>query len=178
MAEKEYRRLTRARSRRKGPLTFVISVQRSSLWLGRDHLLNVDSSYFAEKYRRFYFRDIQAITIRKTGRRRIWNLVLALLLLFSFGLAARDLSTALSDGFASPVLAVWFSILAMALLANNLLGPSCTVYLRTAVQTEELPSLNRIRRTRKVLDRIRPLIVAVQGQLAVEDVSARMREMI
>jgi hypothetical protein len=52
------------------------------------------------------------------------------------------------------------------------------VHLRTAVQIEELPSLNRIRRTRRVLDRVRPLIVAAQGPLAPEEISGRMSEMV
>jgi hypothetical protein len=177
MAEREYQRLTRPRSRRKGLLTFVIFVKRSSLWLGKDHLLNVDSSFFAEEYKRFYFRDIQAIIIRRTERRKIWNFVLTLVVLLSFAPAARQLPDLSSDSFLSVVIAIWFSILALGLLANNLLGSSCTVHLRTAVQIEELPSLNRIRRTRKVLDRVRPLIVAVQGRLAPEEVSARMSEM-
>jgi hypothetical protein len=68
-------------------------------------------------------------------------------------------------------------LVGMPLLLNNLLGPTCTCHLRTAVQTEELPSLSRVRRVRRVLNRIRPLIVAAQGQLTSEEVSARMREL-
>ena len=33
----------------------------SSVWLADDHLLLVKSARFREEYRRFYFRDIQAI---------------------------------------------------------------------------------------------------------------------
>ena len=46
-------------------------------------------------------------------------------------------------------------------------GPSCRCHIRTAVQTEVMPSLNRIRRADKVLTSIKPLIDAVQGPLAV-----------
>jgi hypothetical protein len=35
--------------------------------------------------------------------------------------------------------------------------------VRTAVQTEWLTSLNRLRQTGRVLDRLRPLIAAAQG---------------
>jgi len=67
--------------------------------------------------------------------------------------------------------------LGLILLANALSGPTCRCSIRTAVQTDDLPSLNRLRRTRKVLARLRPLIAAAQGQLAPEEISARMRDL-
>src|SRR5438477_12551721 len=76
MAEKEYQRLTRARPRSKFA---VVSSGNSSLWLGKDHLLCIDSNGYTENYKRFYFRDIQALLIRKTERRKWWGLVFAVL---------------------------------------------------------------------------------------------------
>ena len=73
MPEKEYHRLTRARPRSAFAVAFI---SRSSLWLGRDHLLCVDSSGYTETYKRFYFRDIQAVTIVATKRRTVFNGVL------------------------------------------------------------------------------------------------------
>jgi hypothetical protein len=178
MAEKEYRRLSRPRLRRRGLLT--VASTRSSLWLGKDHLLNIDSNRFTEEYKRFYFRDIQAITIRKTKRREIWNFALLMLLIGWIAMVINELSSAgpAIDPAMGTLLGALFLILAVPLLANNVLGPSCAVYLQTAVQIEELPSLSRMRRARKVLDRIRPLIVAAQGQLTPEEVSIRIRGMI
>jgi hypothetical protein len=66
-------------------------------------------------------------------------------------------------------------VFAVPLLINNLLGPSCVCHLRTAVQTEELSSLNRLRRARKLLNRIRPLIAAAQGELSPGEIPARLR---
>ena len=66
-------------------------------------------------------------------------------------------------------------VFAVPLLINNILGPACTCYLRTAVQIEEMPPLSRVRRARQVLDRIRPFIIAAQGGLPPEEISARMR---
>src|SRR5882724_2221817 len=41
----------------------------SSLWLGPDHLLVVEIAGITEKYRRFYFRDIQAVIVEpRDGR--------------------------------------------------------------------------------------------------------------
>ena len=65
----------------------------------------------------------------------------------------------------------------LLLLLNTLRGSACVCHLRTAVQEEELPSLNRVRRARKVLDRLRPLIAATQGQLAPEEIQARLQEL-
>ena len=170
MAEKEYLRLTRPRVRRKGFLTIAVGSARSSLWLGKDHLLNIDATSYAEEYKRFYFRDIQAFTIQKTRRHEIWNWVLSVLLILC-------LAGVLSEA-TRPFMAFLILIFAMSLLINNILGPTCAFYIRTAVQTEHVPSLNRIRRTRKVLDHIRPLIVAAQGQLTPEELSTRIHEAI
>src|SRR5213082_404842 len=88
MPEKEYQRLTRARPRSRFA---VVSSGNSSLWLGKDHLLCIDTSGYTENYKRFYFRDIQALLIRKTGRRKWWGLVFAVLavaFLFPAGLSS------------------------------------------------------------------------------------------
>lgn len=168
MAEKEYRRLTRWRGRRQGWITIGLAT-RSSLWLGSDHLLKIDSNRFVETYKRFYFRDIQAITIRTTKRRQFWNVILLLLLLMCLG--------GLSEPFVRRFVPWTMLVLAAPLLVNNLLGITCVTFLRTAVQVEELPSLSRVGRVHKVLERIRPLISAAQGELTPEETSAGMQEM-
>ncbi len=50
--------------------------------------------------------------------------------------------------------------------ASFLRGPTCRCTLSTAVQTQDLPSLNRVRTARKVLARIRPFIEAAQRETA------------
>jgi hypothetical protein len=167
MAEIEYQRLTRSKRRHK----FVEALSRSSsLWLGEDHLLCIDSNHFAETYKRFRFRDIQAITIRKTRKREFWNFVLSLTILLFIGILLTSSDTYWWVGT--------ITVLGVPLIFNNILGPTCTAYLRTAVQLEELPSLNRIGRADKVLGRIRPLIAAAQGELSSEDASARLHELV
>jgi hypothetical protein len=174
MPEKEYQRLTRARSR---TAFGAVSVSRSCLWQGKDHLLRIDSSGYTESYKRFYFRDIQAVTIVATKRRVVLNGVLLVpLVICLVGLATNLFPLPKGNAAASIAWAVFTVIFAVPLLINNMLGPTCTCYLRTAVQTEELSSLNRVRRARKVLDRIRPLITAAQGsQPPPGELSARMQ---
>jgi len=175
MAEEQYQRLTWAHRRQAGFI--AVTYARSSLWLGKDHLLCIDSNGFSETYKRFYFQDIQAVTIRMTRRRMFWNWVLgvpAILFVAGWGYAA-----AVSRFAGWEEIIPWVVltlIVAFPLLINNLRGPTCACQLRTAVQTEELPSLCRIRKTRKILDRLRPLIAQAQGQLAPEEIPARMQE--
>lgn len=179
MPQKEYQRLTRARARS----AFAVAVlSHSSLWLGKDHLLCVDTAYFTETYKRFYFRDIQAITLVASRRRFIWNWIFGIptviLLVLLLGSLPYTGSTGPNSNLGEIVfLAFLTSVFAVALLINNLLGTSCTCYLRTAVQMEELSSLSRLRRARKVLNRIRPLIIAAQGTLTPEEIASRMREL-
>jgi len=173
MPEKEYQRLTRARSRSAFAVAFM---SRSSLWLGKDHLLCVDSSGYTETYKRFYFRDIQAFTLVATKRQTVWNGVLLVPIVICLAGLATNLSFP-PRGEAATIItwAIFTVIFIVAFLIHNLLGPTCICHLRTAVQTEELPSLNRLRRVRKVLERIRPFIIAVQGELPPEEISFRMR---
>jgi hypothetical protein len=170
MSYNEYGRLTRSRVRHSGFMT-VVAAPRSSLWLGRDHILKIDSMRFTEEYKRFYFRDIQAITICTTRRRAIWNLVLTLGMSFFVAVLV------MQPGPGAVVFTVVsLSILGVFLIANNVLGPTCAVYLRTAVQIDQLGSLNRVRRAHSVLDRLRPLITAAQGRLGPDELSSRLRE--
>jgi hypothetical protein len=71
---------------------------------------------------------------------------------------------------------VFTLIFAVPLLINNLRGPTCACTLRTAVQTEELPSLCRLPKTRRILNLLRPLIAQAQGQLAPEEIPARLQK--
>jgi hypothetical protein len=173
MAAQKYQRLTRER----GPAQLsIIAMTRSSLWLGDDHLLLVASTGYSETYKRFFFRDIQAFTVRKTKTRLVWNWILGILLALSAlitWVASRNDSTATALIIVTIILLVVFGL---PLLLNNLFGPTCACQIRTAVQTEDLPSLSRARKTQKILNQIRPLIIAAQGQLTGDEVSARLRE--
>ncbi len=159
MAEKEYTRLPGRGIRRQS----IVSVVRTmtTLWLGPDHLLVVDSmGGYTENYKRFFFRDIQAFQVRRTTRGRIWSAVLLFL-----SLVGGALAWTVSD------VAWWYFWMAVGmffgllLLANVLQGPTCVTHIRTAVQVEEIPSLRRLRNVRRVLERLRPLIEQAQGTL-------------
>jgi hypothetical protein len=173
MPDNKYQRLTYSRGRG----VFAVAVQsRVSLWLGEDHLLCADSNGYSETYKRFYFRDIQAITIRQSTRRNVWNAILVL----PVATCLLGLIVSLLPGHDTAAIVVWsiFGTLFVApFVINNVRGPTCTCQLRTAVQIEELPSLCRVRKARRVIEQIRPLVAAAQGgELPAEAVSALMRE--
>ncbi len=157
MAEPVYQRLTRARGR-QGVGAALFS--RWSLWLGEDHVLSVESTGYSERYKRFYFRDIQAITLTQTSWWIYWGMAMGVLAGVFGAIALFSGEIVLAYIFA-PVAALFF----FATLYDFVLGPSCICELRTAVQTEQLPSLNRVPRALKVLGRLRAPITAAQGEL-------------
>ncbi|HEY6929393.1 MAG TPA: hypothetical protein VJA66_06935 [Thermoanaerobaculia bacterium] len=129
----------------------------STLWLGPDHLLAVDGRGYSENYRRFYYRDIQAIATVRTSR---WIAMAAL-----FGLAA----AAVGWGFlasSSELRWIWMIPgipLLLLFLLNLLYGPTCVCRITTAAQTVPLPSLTRAPSARRALERIRARVEAEQG---------------
>jgi hypothetical protein len=127
-----------------------------TLWAAPDHVLMVRASSFGERYKRFYFRDIQAIFLRPTPR-GFWSRIV-------FGiLAAAGVAGAIatSDGIAGTL---WFvaAVLGALLIADFLKGPTCACFVKTAVQMERLGSLTRTRKAERVLARLRPLIRQAQ----------------
>ena len=137
------------------------------IWLGDDHLLYQLSTSFTEDYKRFYYRDIQAITIRKTKRFMIWNIILAALCLASGLLAVSLGHTFSADPFLYMVALVSF----VFLLLNLSMGPTCICQLYTFVSAEELYSLKRLRTARKALKIIVPLIEEKQRDMRVTGIS-------
>ncbi len=134
-----------------------------TLWQGMDHLLHIYARFGVEDYKRYYFSDIQAIVTRKTAVGFVQNLVLGLFLCLFLWLAIT-----FGEGWS-----VFFGIIAalmlISLVINVLRGPTCETHLMTAVQTEKLHSLHRLKNTSKIMNRLRPLIEQVQGSLSSAD---------
>jgi hypothetical protein len=146
-----YRRLT---GKKKG---FLVGYH--NLWQGSDHLLQIHSRLGVEDYKRFYFSDIQAIITRKTDTGKIQNFILGTLTGL-FGLFAVT-----SGGAWSVFNAIIAGVMLLVLIANVFKGSTCETYLLTAVQTEKLHSLHRLKTTQPVMNRLRSLIEQVQGPI-------------
>lgn len=151
-----YRKLTRM-SRSIGLMT--------QLWLGPDHLLQVQSTGYTETYQRFYFRDIQALQVVHGDRRLYYGLTFA-----GIGLIASLIALAAEGEW--PVFAIIWGVLLPLLLWNHFLGAGCRVVVVTAVQQERFPSLSRLPKTRRVLAELKPLIEAAQSDLTSPKVAA------
>lgn len=132
------------------------------LWLGADHLLSVHNRHYSEDYKRFYYRDIQAITVRPTARRTWWN-ILWVSLLSGCAVLAWTTQEHVPQIVWGSLAAVWL----LCLLYNSLAGPTCVSYLQTAVQSVPLPSLHRRHLFRKAFVLLQPLILQAQADLPV-----------
>mgnify|MGYP003343906629 CR=1 FL=1 len=132
-------------------------VARHRLHLGADHILAIESNGFHETYRRFFFRDIQAISLRRTPRGGLASLILLIVTLW-LGLVG-FLSSDPGVGSVMMGGAVLFLVL---LLYSLVLGPTCVCQIQTGVQSTRLHALSRMRAARAFLGKVRPFIEAAQ----------------
>ena len=129
---------------------------KDTLWLASDHMLYVVLWFITEEYKRFYFRDIQSVMIRRTATWKHMNIGLPIAAAV-LGL----LAWASGEGWA-----YFFILLAgvtlLAWLVNLLLGPTCECYIQTAVQNIKLTPLTRVRKAQRMMDNLAPLVAGAQ----------------
>ena len=154
---KEYQRLPGSK---KG---FLIG--KYTLWQGTDHLLQIFGRMGVEGYKRFYFSDIQAIITRKTNLAIGQNVILGCITLL-LGWPAVVFEGGWPIFFAASA-----GVPLIFLFINLIRGPTCETRLMTAVQTEKIHSLHRLKNTLRVMDRLLHCIQNVQGILTVEDLA-------
>lgn len=137
------------------------------LYLGSDHLLAVEG-YYRESYRRFFFRDIEAIVYRETKTGLIVNLICGTVLALSLlGILNGDL------GFA--VLAWIFGVPTLIVLVLNLIkGPTCSCSMVTAVQNERLDCVSRRRKFNRLLATLLPEIDSAQPAIPASEFRMRI----
>ena len=162
MPESRYEKLSRK--------TVPLMMGRSSLWLGDDHLLSVKNRAYNEEYKRFYYRDIQAIILRKTITGVIITFLFVLMLLALIVLFGNGWNKGWESGFMifGGIMIGFFFVL---LLVHMLRGPTCSVQIRTAVQTEKLLSLDRMPQALKAIRKLRTRIESVQGTIGNDQLS-------
>lgn len=142
------------------------SMGSASYWLGRDHLMVVEVSNYNERYRRFYFRDIQAVIVQRNSLRMWGNIILGVLMLLPLVISA-SLAFSIArwqegEIAAMIIVGVIWLMLGWGMLVNILRGPTCSTHLRTAVQTQKLMGITRQRRAELLLETIEPSIQQAQ----------------
>jgi hypothetical protein len=141
----------------------------SSVWAGPDHLLLVRGSRFREEYKRFYFRDVQAIAVARAPRFHIStrSFVVALCMLAIPGaLFASAFLTALTGSPSYRLGALGLAALALVgVWAYISAAQSCRCRIYTAVSSDDLPSVYRLWTARKFLAEVEPLIAQTQGTI-------------
>lgn len=161
MAASEYRKVAKAR----------MAFGQASLWLGSDHLLSVTRRGYTEEYKRFYYKDIQAVYFRRTILADVVNLVFGLISAMWIALIVYGWLVGHWAGSILAMLMTFGSIFLIVFLNNLVRGATCVCYLRTAVQTERLFALQRMRLALKAVRQIRPRVEAIQGAFAAEPLS-------
>jgi hypothetical protein len=130
----------------------------ASVWLGPDHLLLVRSMRFREEYKRYQFRDIQAIVVAQTKRFHISTRAIGIAILWF--ILSLFLWTRANWG---PVLMIAVAVLLFAAWVIVSGFFSCQARIHTAVSRDDLPSLYRKWTARRFLREVEPRITAVQG---------------
>jgi hypothetical protein len=164
MAEKPkaYERLTRSRSYLNGT---------GSLWLGKDHLLQVTNVFAVENYRRWYLREIQAFVVQRTNGRMVRNIVFGILALIFVGSATAAALAAIETSSSDDRVGFWivggvvgfigFGFLVLTLI-NTAMGPGCKVLIQTPHGLDRLSSPTRVQAFEKLSARLQPLIESAQ----------------
>ena len=131
------------------------------LYRGDDHLLQVAFAGFSERYKRFYFRDIQAFVVTPSNA---WVVTLSIC---AIGFILMLLSAfAIGDTVGYGVFGTLAGFFLIATVWQTIAGQSCRCYVRTAVQMELLPSVSSLRRATRLMAVLQPLIAVSQTPLA------------
>jgi len=147
-------------SYRKLPGRYRGWLESASLWIAADHLLSIKSDRFHEYYKRFYFRDIQALVITRCPRFRVSTR--------AFGVALVCIIAVAIASSRWPRLTPWLWLMPIPLAAAwayLAVAQSCICRVYTAVSCEQLPSVYRRRTARRILAEVEPLIAQAQLDL-------------
>ena len=139
------------------------------LYAGPDHVLVARTASFREDYKRFYYNDIQALTLQRTSQGVVLNVgigALSLMLFITLGVVFWGGASVFDPVSIFTIIVT--VVMLMLLLWNVALGPTCECFLLTAVHAERLECLTRVRTAQKTFNLLRPIIETVQGTVQEE----------
>ena len=136
------------------------------LWLAADHIMEASSLFGVERYRRIYFREVEALIIRTTGDRLTRNVVFGLGAALAIAVAWGTYSPSESanpGALVAPIAWAFFCGLCLAaVIWNSIAGEGCAFYVQTPAGLVQLRSLRRLPVARRARERLLPLINAAQ----------------
>lgn len=133
----------------------------ATYWLGPDHLLIVTQDGYSERYRRIYYRDIQALMIRRTST-WLWISAVLIGMLILMGLLPLTSGDVVGLWFGGINLGLW----TIFLLCHLVSGPTCGCRLVTAVQNRDLPHVNHWKHASRLLAELQAEVNRVQRKPA------------
>ena len=132
-------------------------VSKATLWMASDHLLSVESSRIGDEYRRYYFRDIQALVLQKQGATGLALIQAVLIILIVVAMLVA-------------YLARWFTLIPGVLIVVTMaLAYSmrdCRCLIVTRANQAYLPAMAHWRQSQAVVEQLTALIMEVQRQEA------------
>lgn len=133
---------------------------RSSLHLAKDHFLICKSSGLHREFQRFFYSDIQALSMQENAFSRTKTLVTISLIALSIVLLLVS-----SSGFVQFL--SWSTlVLCLFILAFQVKhATGCKVVVETTANSAQLPALSRKRKALKVMDLLKERVEGIQGVL-------------
>jgi hypothetical protein len=139
-----------------GWISRLIPGVRSEIYLGEDHLLHAKQIMLFEKYRRFYFSDIEAISFSKSNRwiwfSAVWGFLLFCSLFWYLG----------HQTWCYVVGALFCLVFGGLLLSNLIGGRTYVVNIQTSAQIRRLRPVERENQLIKFQQTIIPIIMQAQ----------------
>ena len=144
---------------------------RTRLWLAEDHVLEVNSTLFTERYHRFFLNDIRSVIAQRTKTGFYWNIAFASLAALGLAIAGAFYWGGGKVGDNEGRVALWVFagmfagaalILLLALLINSLFGRTCRFYIQTTAGTRLIAAPTRLRRAHRLLAKLLPHLEYVQ----------------
>lgn len=152
------------------PRIAALAAKKGEVWLAPDHFIYTERSGYSEKARRFFFADIQAISITPTNsayqNARVLTAISVIVLLLAIALIALHLQEG-SNSLALPffyILAVVISVPCIwGAVRRWLMVPSCHFAVHTAAQSHTLATVASMKRARILEETLRQRILETQG---------------
>jgi hypothetical protein len=147
-----------------------MSAPSTTLWLGPDHLLKVERGATRESYKRFFYRDIQAVVIQGASRGSSVSIfdiaVIVVIFLVTGAVSQFSLTAAITGAILASPFVLGFGV-------NLALGPTSQALLVTAVGTEPLSCFSRLGRSAEALRLLAEEVGKVQGEVSTAQLATK-----